>query len=161
MVKHARVHRRANVNKITKNLSMISNLELNYSKTTIGNCYGPHVIKTLKKPVNVQEIGNYYLINYQLEFPLLNFNWFYSLVLGIYPLKYKNWKGAFSAHFTFFIIGNVKMPFKQENNYAMCMEKIYWQNANAKTGLQNFDPAILISKIHHVLEGQLKLMKAW
>ena len=30
------------------------------------------------------------------------------------------------------------------------MEKMYWQNASAKTGLQNFDPAILMLKMHHV-----------
>ena len=55
------------------------------------------------------------------------------------------------------------MLFKQEKNYPMCrrvdVEKMYWQNASAKTDLQNFDPAILMLKMHHVLEGQLKLMK--
>ena len=38
------------------------------------------------------------------------------------------------------------------------MENMYWQNASAKTGLQNFDPAILMLKMHYVLEGQLKLI---
>ena len=87
------------------------------------------------------------------------FDWFYAVVFGWRPIKYRKWKAAFSAYFTFFTIEKVKMLFKQEKNYPMCMEKMYWQNASGKTGLQNFDPAILMLKMHHVLEGQLKLMK--
>ena len=41
------------------------------------------------------------------------------------------------------------------------MEKMYWQNASAKTGLQNFDPAILILKMHHVLEASLEASWSW
>ena len=40
----------------------------------------------------------------------------------------------------------------------MCMEKMYWPNANAKIGLQNFVSAISILRMHHVLEGLLKPM---
>ena len=29
------------------------------------------------------------------------------------------------------------------------MKKMYWQNASAKTGLQNFDQAILHHEMHH------------
>ena len=35
-----------------------------------------------------------------------------------------------------------------------------WQYASARTGLQNFDPAILMSKMHHVLEGRKDAIKA-
>ncbi|GFS67982.1 hypothetical protein TNCV_1362241 [Trichonephila clavipes] len=42
----------------------------------------------------------------------------------------------------------------------MCMEKVCWQYASARTGSLHFDRAILMSKMHHVREGRLKLIKA-
>lgn len=49
------------------------------------------------------------------------------------------------------------MLFKQEK-IIRCVQRrcIDRTNASAKTGLQNFDPASLMLKMHRVLEGQLK-----
>lgn len=44
------------------------------------------------------------------------------------------------------------MQFKHGENYAMCTEKMYWPNANAKIDLWNFFPAISILSMHHVLD---------
>lgn len=38
------------------------------------------------------------------------------------------------------------------------MEKMYWQKASAKTGLQNLDVAILMLMMHYVPQGQLELI---
>lgn len=41
----------------------------------------------------------------------------------------------------------------------MGMEKLYLQYVSNKTGFQHLDLAVLMLKMHHVLEGQLKLIK--
>ncbi|GFX03053.1 histone-lysine N-methyltransferase SETMAR [Trichonephila clavipes] len=42
----------------------------------------------------------------------------------------------------------------------MCMEKVCSHYVSARTGSLNFDSAILMSKMHHVREGRLKMIKA-
>ena len=54
-----------------------------------------------------------------------------------------------------FYYRKAEIQFKQDKNYAMWTEKMYWPNANAKIGLQNFVSAISILRMHHVLEDLL------
>lgn len=51
------------------------------------------------------------------------------------------------------------MLIKQEKNNSTSKEKTYAQKASVKPGLQKLVSEILILKMHHVLDGQLKLMK--
>ena len=74
MVKFAKVHQRANSNKIIKNVYIISYLlKFSYSKTSMGNIYGPHIVE-----LNLQAIGQFdpnndydRKKNYDLEFPFI------------------------------------------------------------------------------------------
>jgi hypothetical protein len=65
-------------------------------------------------------------------------------------------KSSICAIFYFFIIKKVKTLLRQEKNYPICMEKMYLLNANSKTALQNFDPEILMLKMHHALEDPVE-----
>lgn len=66
------------------------------------------------------------------------------IISGWYLFKYiENGKHHFWVYFSFLILGRWKCN-SNIKRFTMCMEKMYWQNARAKTGLQNFDNLIIV-----------------
>ena len=86
------------------------------------------------------------------------FDWFYAVVFGWCSIKYESEKQHF-RHILLFYYWKDKNAVQARKKLSDVYGEDVLQNASAKTGLQNFDPAILMLKMHHVLEGQLKLMK--